>query len=211
MNKSRHFFSLTAFSLLFLAAVTGFSQTETKPQAEPNYEVALQVIIGSNEAIQGAAVPDNLASIARQLRSSFSFSNYRLANTFLGRIANTGQFEYKSVSNLFGQESEAESHTFLDWSLNGFRVLPNSGSQNAFQMQNFRFGARVPIKTASFKDESGKLSSVINYESIGLTMVRVGLPENTPTLMGTLSLPRTNGTAFLVVTIKSVKENVALR
>lgn len=210
MNKSRHFLSLTALSLLLLAGPV-FAQTEVKPQAEPNYEVALQVIIGSNDAISGVVLPDNLSPIARQLKSNFSFSNYRLVNTFLGRIANTGQLEYKSVSNILGQESDAESHTFLDWSLNGFKTMPNSSGQTAFQVQNFRFGARVPIRTGSFKDESGKLSSVINYESIGLTMVRVGLPENNPTLMGTLSLPRTNGTAFLVLTIKSVKENVAFR
>ena len=35
-----------------------------------------------------------------------------------------------------------------------------------------------------------------NYESIGLTMSIIGLPANTPTLVGTISLPKTTGTIF---------------
>jgi hypothetical protein len=33
----------------------------------------------------------------------------------------------------------------------------------------------------------------------------IGLQPNTPTLVGTISLPKTNGTIFLVATIKSAE------
>jgi len=43
---------------------------------------------------------------------------------------------------------------------------------------------------------------VLNYEAVGLNMNRVSLPENKPTLIGTLSLPKTTGTMFLVLTVR---------
>ncbi|HEX6124670.1 MAG TPA: hypothetical protein VFZ23_04790 [Pyrinomonadaceae bacterium] len=195
MNHLRSVFSL--FLLLFIFTATAFSQAyDPNQKIEPNYEVALQVVIGSNEAGQRGDLPASLSSITRQLRDNFSFSNYRLANTFLGRIANTGNIEYKSASNVLGQETDA-SQMFLEWSLANFRSM-----QNGFQARSFRFGARVPVQTGSSRDEAGRVTPIVNYESVGLTLSMIGLQANTPTLIGTISLPKTSGTIFLVATIK---------
>jgi hypothetical protein len=201
MNQSRRYFSLLALPLLvLLACSTAFTQSEPVQKIEPSYELSLHVIIGSNEAGAKGDLPSNLSAISRQLKSNFSFSNYRLANTFLGRISNTGNIEYKSVSNILGQESDAESQTFLEWGMTNLRVVDNK-----FQARLFRFGARVPVRTGSTKDEAGKVTPIVNYESVGLSMVMIGLTANTPTLVGTISLPRTTGTIFLVATIKSAE------
>lgn len=194
MNHLRPVFSL--FLLIFVFAVSAFSQAyDPSQKIEPSYEVALQVVIGSNEAGQRGGLPANLSGISKQLRDNFTFTNYRLANTFLGRIANTSNIEYKSVSNVLGQETDA-SQTFLEWSLANFRSM-----QNGYQARSFRFGARVPVQVGS-RDEAGRVSPVINYESVGLTVGMIGLQPNTPTLIGTISLPKTSGTIFLVATIK---------
>ena len=200
MNQSKRYFSLLALPLLFLLACSAvIAQSEPFQQTlEPSYELSLHVVIGSNEAGAKGDLPANLAGISRQLKNNFSFSNYRLANTFLGRISNTGNIEYKSISNILGQETDAESQTFLDWSLTGLRA-----TENRFQARTFRFGARVPVRTGTMKDEAGKISPIVNYESVGLSMVMMGLSANTPTLVGTISLPRTTGTIFLVATIRS--------
>lgn len=201
MNQSRRYFSLLSIPLLFLLACsTAFSQPEpSQNRLEPTYELTLHVVIGSNEAgARGVDLPSSLSGISKQLKGNFGFSNYRLANTFLGRISNTGNIEYKSISNILGQETDAESQTFLDWSVTGLRAVDNK-----FQARAFRFGARVPVRTGTFKDESGKINPVVNYESVGLSMVMMGLPANTPTLVGTISLPRTTGTIFLVATIRA--------
>jgi hypothetical protein len=202
MNQSKRF-SLLALPLLFLfVCSTAFAQPDpTQQRFEPSYELSLHVVIGSNEpGTRGVDLPSNLAAISKQLKSNFSFSNYRLANTFLGRISNTGNIEYKSVSNILGQDTDPESQTFLDWSVTGLRSM-----ENKFQARTFRFGARVPVRTGSVKDDAGKISPVINYESIGLSMNMIGLTANTPTLVGTISLPRTTGTIFLVATIRSAE------
>jgi len=198
MNQSKRYFSFFVLPLLFFAALsTAAAQPEVGPVMEPSFEISLHVLIGSNEAGSKADLPANLSGISRQLRSNFSFSNYRLANTFLGRISNTGNIEYKSISNILGQESDPESQTFLEWSMGSFRVMPRG-----FQARSFRFGARVPVRTGSSKDDSGRITPLIHYEPVGLSMNVIGLPANTPTLVGTISLPKTTGTIFLVATIK---------
>ena len=201
MNQPKFLFSvLFVFCLIGAGASVSYGQ-----QVEPSYDVSLQIVIGSNDAAAGRAdLPQNFSTISRQLKSTFAFSNYRLAGTFLGRVYTAGSFEYKSLTNIFGQESDPRSQaTFLDWSLNNFRTGTGAKGQQGFQAQAFRFGARVPVVTGSFKDDSGKISSVVNYEPIGLTLERVGLPDNIPTLIGTLNLPGAGGTIFLVMTAKS--------
>jgi len=205
MNQRRIFLTtLFVFSLIASAALISYGQGDARPAIEPSYQVSLQLVIGSSDNTGRGDLPANLSTISKELRSTFAFSNYRLAGTFLGRISNAGNFEYKSLSNIFGKETNLTSQSFLEWSLGNFRTGATAKGPAGFQAQAFRFGARVPVSTGSFKDETGKVSSPIAYEAIGLNLSRVGLPENTPTLIGTLNLPGADGTIFLIMTVKSV-------
>ena len=199
MNQLKYLLIATFVSaLLFALPITSFGQA-----VEPSHEVSLQILIGSNEAGERDSVPKNLAAISSQLKSTFAFSNYRLAGTFLGRVSNGGNFEYKSLSNIFGRETDYRSQTFMDWSIVTLREGATPKGEG-FQAQAFRLGARVPVTTEMIKDAvTGKERSVVNYEPIGLSLVRLGLSENTPTLIGTLSLPGANDTLFLIMTVKS--------
>lgn len=204
MNQPRSLVSAVfVLALIACSSVAAFAQPDARQQVEPSYEVSFQLVVGSNEAGQRAELPAALSTISKHLRSNFTFSNYRLAGTFLGRVSNTGNFEYKSLTNIFGQESTASAQTFLEWSVFSFKTMPTAKGTPGFQAQSFRFGARVPVTTASFKDESGKTHPVINYEQIGLNLGKIGLPENQPTLIGTLNLPGATGTIFLVMTVRS--------
>ena len=195
MNLSKYFISLV---LIGAAASTAVAQADPVQQFEPSYEIALHIVIGSDEAGAKTDLPNGLSAVSRHLKGNYSFSNYRLANTFLARISNTGNVEYKSVSNILGQETDAESQTFLEWSMVNLRTM-----QNGFQARSFRFGARVPVRTGTVKDATGAVTPIVNYESVGLTMNLIGLPANTPTLVGTISLPKTTGTIFLIATIRT--------
>ena len=207
MNKPNFIFKVASvFVFCLFCSLLSFAQTEAKMQAEPSYEVVLQVVAGSNDAAQKNNLPANLATVTRNLKNNFSFSNYRLSNTYIGRIANTGNLEYKTVSSNFGRSQDSETPTFLEWSLGNLRTMPNASGQKTIQLQPFRFGARLPIVTSSIKEDGGKTSSVINYESVGLTLQRVSLPENAPTLIGTLSTSKTDETIFLVLTVRPVEE-----
>ena len=203
MNLSRAFSSLSIFFLIFVN--TAFGQADTKGQPDSNYEAILHVILGSSDADQSGGLPKSLFGISTQLKANFTFSNYKLVNTYLGRIANAGNLEYKSMANIYGQEQEGDSPSFLDWRLANFRRVNETPGRGVFQVQSFRFGARVPLRVGSFKDDAGKAQSVINYESLGLSLDKLSFSENSPTLIGTLSLPKTAGTVFLVLTVKSLE------
>jgi hypothetical protein len=125
-------------------------------------------------------------------------------NTYYGRLANNGSLEYKSVSSLKNASTELDSPTFLDWQLASFKADSTNSGKNALSMQTFRFGARVPIVIAKIAGDDARGVPVTNYESVGLTLNRLTVSENAPTLIGTISLPRTTGTVFLVMAIKPV-------
>ena len=195
MNQSKRYcLSLLSVAVLSVAFA---SNAAAQQQLEPSYEVALQVLIGSNDAGTRGELPASLSTISKHIKNNFSFSNYRLANTFLGRVSNNGNIEYKSVSNVFGEEPNADGpQSFLEWSLVNFQV-----HQTGLQARSFRFGARIPVRTMG-SAEGGRTVPIINYEAIGLSVNMIGVPVNKPTLIGTINLPRSSGTMFLVATIK---------
>ena len=207
MKTQKPFLLLSSLlAVIFLAGVNIYAQTDAaKTQVPPSYEVVLQVLVGSNDAGDGTGLSPNLRPVYAQLKTNFGFSSYRLDNTFIGRIGTNGTFEYKSVSNTVGAGADSESPTFLEWTLGGLKNAMNDKGQTAFQAEPFRFGARVPVRVSTYTDNTGKAVGNVSYESIGLTVNRVSLLENTPTLIGTLSLPKTAGTIFLILTVRSAQ------
>jgi len=207
MNRPKLISSIILFfSICLICVTTTLAQNDTKPQIEPNYEAILHVLLGSGDASQSSVLPQSLSGVSKQLNTNFAFSNYKLINTYFGRVANSGNLDYKSISNIYGVEQpESDSPSFLDWRLVGLKAAQADSGRAVFQITSFRFGARVPLKIGSFKDETGKSQSTINYESLGLSLDKLSVPENVPTLIGTLSLPKTTGTVFLVLIVKSVE------
>lgn len=207
MNKPKISFPIAAFLFLCLFSLTNsFAQTEApQRQAEPSYEVVLHILTASNAAADKNSVPPALSNVVKNLKNTYAFSNYKLTSTYLGRIANTGNFEFKIVSNEANQNQENYVPVFSEWSLVALRNFLNEKGQNSIQFQSFRFGQRVPIRTASLKDESGKTSNIINYEQIGLTMQKFSVPENVPTTVGSLSTAKPDELMFLVLTVKPVE------
>jgi hypothetical protein len=123
------------------------------------------------------------------------------------RVGNTGSFEYKSVSTSIGSGPDSETPSFLEWSVSGVRSVDNEKGQKVFQTDAFRFGARVPVRTGSSTDPAtSRVSPTVNYESIGIKASQISIPENTPTVIGTLSLPKTAGTMFLILTLRSTNQ-----
>jgi hypothetical protein len=201
MRMNRSIVRLALANLAVVLAVS-FTSAQQATQLEPSFDVALQLVVGSTDGAR-SEIPAELAGVTRQIKQSFGLTNYRLANTFIGRIANRGGFEYKSTSNIFGQESTGSTQTFLDWSLRDLQTMPSPGGRTGFRAESFRFGARVPVLISAGTDAAGKASPVYNYEPIGIALNRVGLTDGSPTLIGTLSLPGTSGTIFLIMTVRS--------
>ena len=189
-------FIKVAVSLLLLAIGVAAQADQRSP--ESSYEITLSVLSGSNDSAQKSDLPQALAPIAKQLRSSFGLTNLRLADTYVGRIGNGGNINYKSLANIDGG-TQQDTPSFLDWTIAGLR---NASNPNSFFMQAFRFGARVPVRVGGGPDANGKTVSSIQYEAIGLNVDRLTVGENTPVLIGTIALPKADGgRVFLVLNV----------
>ena len=199
MNQSKRLLRGLIFPLLFLAPVTvAYGQSDGNQPPESSYEVTLQLVVGSNET-GSRDLPNGLQIVPKHVKNNFAYSNYRLVNTILGRVSNTGTIEYKSVSNVLGKETEAEADTFLEWSMANFRALPNG-----FLARTFRFEAKIPMRTGGIRD-AGSTNPIVNYQTVGISTAMLGFPANKPTLIGTITLPKTVGTLFLVATVRTAE------
>jgi len=185
----------TAIAAAICVTLCLSATAQQAPTPDTNYDVTLQLVIGSNEAGSKTDLPADLGPLTKQIRSNFDFSGYRLASTFFGRIASNGNFDYNSVASIEGKDLSSSVPTFLDWSLRDLHSAPGS---RGLQASSFRFGARVPVLIG----DSSKGQQGVTYENLGVGLNRVGLNENTPTLIGTLHLPGTSGTVFLIMTIR---------
>ena len=198
MTKLKIISTTAAFFVVFLLSLTNtFAQTQPKPQAETSYDVVLHILTASNNSGDKSSVPTTLSNVVKKLKTVYSFANYRLDSTFLQRVANNGNIEFRGIDNTSIQNQENSPQTFLDWTINGFQSLPNTNGQNLIQVQNFRFGQRVPIRTS----DGG-----INYEQIGLTIQRFSMSENVPTIIGSLSTSNPNELTLIVLTVKPAQE-----
>ena len=198
--------ALAAVLFVCAFALNSFGQTPAKqPPSEPNYEVLLQVLSASNTASDknSDAVPQSLSNVVKKLKTMYSFSNYRLNLTYLQRVANTGSLEFKGV--LTSANQDVYTPIFSDFSFTQLLNLPDASGQNSISIQNFRFGQRVPIRTANYTADDGKSNAVINYEQVGLSMRKIGLPINAPTIIGNLSASKSDELSFLVLTVRSAE------
>ena len=200
MYKSKFFI----FAVMFLlGAANIFAQTDNKNQVEPSYEVLLQVLVASNSS-GNDKLPPSLSNVAKKLKSEYSFSSYNLAATFLERVTLNGIVEHEGLLNQLGQSQENDTY-FTDWQLGGLRPAVNSDGRNVIQFENFRFGARIPVVVQVQKDAKGDNNRIINYESIGVSVIRFNVPENVPTIVGSLSTQKTDEFVFLVLTVKKAE------
>ncbi len=193
------FFILVVIILAGLTSV--FAQADEKNQVEQSsYEVLLQVLVASNNP-GGDKIPQSLAATVKKLKGEYSYSNYNLAATFLERISLNGIIEHKGLLNQLGQDQQKDLY-FTDWNLGGLRPALNSKGQPVINFQAFRFGARVPVVTSVVKDAKGDDNRVIQYEPIGVSVNRFNVPENAPTIVGSMSTQKTDEFVFLVLTVR---------
>lgn len=207
MTKSNFIRSKSAFAAVLFVCVSAFNSfaqtAANQPQSEPNYEIVLQVLSASNDANDRSAeaVPQSLSNVVKKLKTIYSYSIYRLKLTYFQRVANAGGLEFKGV--LVDPNQDVFTPVFSDFTFGRLLTLNDAAdSGKTISIENFRFGQRVPIKTATAPDDGGKSHSVINYEQVGLTMRQIGLPLNTPTIIGNLSAAKPDELSFLVLTVK---------
>jgi hypothetical protein len=167
--------------LLSLFTFAASAQTQTvEIQNEKCCEIIVQTITGTTDTTEKIDLPKNLADIGNKLKSSFAFSSYRLSKTQVFRSAEG--FEQKDSFN-----ESAIGTTSEEVALKGLKQM-----QSNFHFDYFRFS--LLLKTLKSINETA------------FTVKRFSIESNTPTLLGSVSLPKTDKTfdeaAFIVLTVK---------
>lgn len=189
---------------IFFAVVILFGGRFVFAQAQPpatdkNYEATLYVVLGSDDNGKRGEIPRPIANVVRQIREDNSFSNYDLVNTYVGRLGIGGKVETKGFS-AFPKRADGDltAPGFIEWYLSG----RNDNSSETFGVRSFRFGLRVPIAMPGGSAADGKTGSITSYENVGLVAEHFGVPMNTAILVGNISLPRSAGTLFLILSVR---------
>jgi hypothetical protein len=167
--------------LLLLFTFTASAQTpNNEVQNEKCCEIIVQTIVGTTDTTEKSDLPQSLADIGNKLKSSFAFLSYRLSKTQVFRSAEG--FEQKDSFN-----ESVTGTTSEEVALRGLKQ-----TQTNFHFDYFKFS--LLLKTLKSINETA------------FTVKRFSIESNTPTLLGSVSLPKTDKTfeeaAFIVLTVK---------
>jgi len=178
-------------------------QSEKKDD-ETNLDTQLYMLIATNQDVDDTKLPAALDSVVKQLRASLPFKNYRLAATLINRVKNEGRLNLKWIGGpLFTTATSASAGTpsFNEFSVNSVKLVRNGSGREYIRMDQFRFGARVPIQTSQTVASTGAGFPVINYEPTGLG-TDISIREGEPAIVGTLNVGPSGDAIILVMTAR---------
>src|SRR4029453_18513028 len=88
--------------------------------------------------------------------------------------------------------------SFSEFKVTAVRLVTDSNGQPVVRMENFSFGARIPIITSSTVASNSPAAPVFNYESTGVT-TDISMREGEPVIVGTLNVGPSGDAIILVV------------
>ena len=182
------------------------AQTETaKQDDETNLDTQLYILIATNQDVNDPKLPAALESVVKQLRASLPFRNYRMAATLINRVKNEGRLNLRWIGDPFFASASSSGGTltpsFNDFSVNLVKLVRDGAGRDFVRMDQFRFGARVPIQTAQTVASTGAGFPVINYEPTGIG-TDISFREGEPALVGTLNVGPSGDAIILVMSGK---------
>lgn len=186
---------LRIFSLLFIA-LCNFSyanaQTNQTEKVQRNYEIMMQTVIGTDNAVEKKNIPTSLSQEINKFKQNYSYKNYELASTSLQRVAEGGSIRYRSLTNDIGSFPEIPTYAiYFNWNFNSIEES-KSGSPNDIFIKVFNFDASFPKKR----------DNLVSYEKVELGIVELNVKANKPNVIGSIAMPQTDETLFFILTVK---------
>ena len=188
--------SLVTISLFLCLSI--FAQSENvvaDGQPRQDLRAVLYFLIGNDNTTAGGELPKELTEAAKEIKSGWNHRSLVLAGRQMVKAEAPGTFKSR-ISIDLGNDGNARIPTsFLDWA-----TSLRSAEGNQVRLGGSTFSIRTPIRIA--KAESG--SDVFNYETFSTSMSGLSVRKSEPTLIGSLSLPATGGTLFMVIKLEAV-------
>lgn len=185
-------------ALFFLALNTAAVVAQSKVQNNGSYSLVSHVFIGTSESAR-AEIRPSLEKALLVANTDFNYKGFRHQQSFLQAIGNGGNIGFQGLMKGIGSLETSGNPVFTEWSMGGFRVAEDD--PNAASLQSFRFNARVPVKYAGIENEQNR-STFVKYEALKIGLSRVSLTAGKPIVVGTLPVPNTDETIFIVLELK---------
>jgi len=160
-----------------------------RPVAQPaGVELKISLLIGSKNPLPGAAVPEDLAPVVKQLQATLRYSHYGLMAADVQRTRSGQGIEGSGVASptLIGMAATEEHPVFYNYRLENIRV------GTSVDVEQFTFGMRVPLK----------LEKGITYQNVGFK-TPVSIQPNEKVVIGTTTM---GDRAVFVVLMANVQE-----
>jgi hypothetical protein len=156
---------------------------------EPDLELQISVLLGSKSALPGAAVPEELGGVVKQLRSTLSYAHYGLLTTTVHRTKTGVGIEGSGVaeSTLLGVKAVDGRPILYTYALRSIR-----GGDAKVDIGNFNFSMRVPLDMGN---------GGIQYQPVGFE-TPVSLKQGEKVVIGTTTM---NDKALVVVVTAKVE------
>jgi hypothetical protein len=181
------------------------SQAAAKAKSEDTtgIEVQLHLLVGTRTPTgDEEKLPASLNAVVKQLQSTFTFKNYRLATTLLNRVRNGGKLSLRWVGSPLLTPSAATTATpgFNEFNVQMVKLGRDDDGRSVVQMSYFNFGTRIPIQLSSVATTGG-IAPVVQYENTGIT-TDISMREGEPTIVGTLNVGPSGDALIIVVSAK---------
>jgi hypothetical protein len=173
---------------------------ETAPTAPSSLECQLHLLSASMNDSEKSQLSKNLEPVVAQLRSTLKFTNYRYISSTLNRVSDGGSVESNGLTGtLFptpsGVLSTPENPTFYQYALKGIKLLQDSSGKDTIQINQFKFGASVPIKIAN---------NNLQYKDMGI-QTPLTLREGEMAAVGTVNISGADEAIIVIISVKKMK------
>jgi len=199
------------FTLTAPAALCQDSSQTARPSTaarddETNLDTQLYLILATNRETEDGKMPVALDSVMKRLRESLTFKHYSLAGTFVNRVRNNGRIDVSWVGGPFMIPANAmTSNPSFSQFTALVKLSADQGGLEVVRMNDFKFGARVPIVTSSIGMTTTSTTvgfpSSVNYEPIGLR-TDISMREGVPVIAGTLNMGPSGDAIVVVITAR---------
>ena len=178
------------------------NQQATRREDDTNLDTQLYLIVASNQDVSNEKMPVALDAVMKQLHATLPFKSYKIATTLINRVKNDGRLSLRWVGGpMIGAAAATVSNpTFNEFHVNRVKLLRDADGQAIVRMEEFGFGARIPVQTLVVA-ANGPSTPITNYENTGLN-TDISMREGEPVVIGTLNVGTTGEAIILVMSAK---------
>ena len=215
LRKMRLVLSMAILLGTMMIVPAAFGQDSNEParasanaqkEDDTNLDTQLYLILATNRETEEARMPAALQPVVTRLRETLAFKHYSLAASFLNRVKHNGQLEMTWVGGplLAPASSPMGNPSFNEFTAR-VRLDRDANGRQVIQMNQFRFGSRVPIVTAQTTTTNASTNSpgfpLIQYQPVGLR-TDISMTEGVPVIAGTLNVGPSGDAIIVVISAK---------